>query len=323
MKEKELVIYIVPKGILLNDLEDYVKEDVGVNKSSNIEIKVNIVTDGYSIIFDDDVFDYVSSSILSRNIISLFDNNIHDTKLTIGVSYMYKLENEDDQEELFDVDVLKNIIDLVYELEEKSKTSKKNEIVYENTGDFERMLMDLKEEMTDEDDDDFDESDLPSESDIVNTGSIINQFLGTINDIEEDEDEDDDKPKKKKKKNKKKYDKSKALTSSKDPKKSYNRHGVIVVKDKDIVEHDAKIIKEFLKSFIPGSGWRKDFRNDILKRWIESYVITSKQLKKLERKHKRKIRKKKINRHFNKNRSMEVVRRVLTEPVDKWYDPNK
>lgn len=327
MGEKKLVVYIVPKEKSLTDLKDYDKENIGTNKSSNTEIKVNIVTDGYSIIFDDDVFDSVSPAVLSKNIISLFDKNLQNTKVTIGVTYMYRIESsdEDDEEELFDIDVVKYTIDLACEFDNNYlKSLKGNELVYKTTDDFSSMLLELKEKASGDEDDDFDEADLPSDSERMNTESIINQFLRSVNDVDEDDEKDkDNKDKKKKKKRKKEYDKSKALSSSKDPKKSYNRHGVIVVKNKDVISHDEKIIKEFLKSFIPGSGWHKDFRNDILKRWIGSYVVTSKQLKKLERKHKRNIRKKKINRQFNRNRSMEVVRRVLTEPVDKWYDPNK
>lgn len=128
--------------------------------------------------------------------------------------------------------------------------------------------------------------------------------------------------KKKKKKSTRLQNTSRSIKASKHPKRDFNRHGVIISK-KDAIERDRKTIKGFLKDFIPGDEkWKKEFRNDLLDRWMDMYVITSKKLKKLEKKANEKKNNKNQLSPRTKRMISEVGRR-LTSPVSAWDDVNK
>lgn len=145
-------------------------------------------------------------------------------------------------------------------------------------------------------------------------------------DEEDDDYEDDPKPKKRRKKrivSKPSYGESRVVKDAKNPKKSYNRHGVVVC-SKDDIKKDEKILKEFLKDFIPGdANWKKDFRSDIVKRWIKMYAVTNKQLKQLEKQHRRARLAKRNKSSIDTDRALEFTRKLFNTPIDRWNDPSK
>lgn len=145
-------------------------------------------------------------------------------------------------------------------------------------------------------------------------------------DEDEDDYEDDPKPKKRRKKrrvSKPSYGESRVVKDAKNPKKSYNRHGVVVC-SKDDIKKDEKILKEFLKDFIPGdANWKKDFRSDIVKRWIKMYAVTNKQLKQLEKQHRRARLAKRNKSSIDTDRALEFTRKLFNTPIDRWNDPSK
>lgn len=150
------------------------------------------------------------------------------------------------------------------------------------------------------------------EADVVNSlNDYVMHFL-----------EDSEPTKKKKKKGKKTYRISRAVKAANSPKKSYKRHGVIICSDKDAIKKDRKIIKEFLKDFIPGdSKWKRHFRDDLLDRWIRVYVITKKQLKRFEKNQHRESDKDRLSR--NARQTIDFTRRLFNVPIDTWNDPTR
>lgn len=140
------------------------------------------------------------------------------------------------------------------------------------------------------------------------------------------EDEFDDKKKKKRKKRKNRkdvnYGISKVIKAANSPKKAYRRHGVLVCSEKDAIRKDEKIIKAFLKDFIPGhQEWKKEFRKELSKRWIQVYVITKKQLKRLEKDHQHAQSAKRVS--ANVERTIDFTRKLFNTPIDHWNDPSR
>lgn len=158
----------------------------------------------------------------------------------------------------------------------------------------------------------IDSDDIPtSEDDVFSMFDILDEYEPPKN-----------KSKKSKKKSKISYGRSRVLRAANNPKRAYRRHGVIVCTEKDAIKKDEKVIKEFLKDFIPGDAeWKKDFRKDLLKRWMNLYVITKKQLKYFEKNmHKQVVR----NRtNANVERTLNITRQLFNVPIDQWNNPNK
>ena len=153
-------------------------------------------------------------------------------------------------------------------------------------------------------------------------------------DDEEDEDEDDELGEDdipglsgfsfgRRRRNKKNsyYGKSRVWKDSNHIRRSINRHGV-VISTKSNMDRDKKILKEFLKDFIPGNkGWEKSFRAELAKRWMAVYVVSKKQLKNLEKNHRNKK-----NYKSNKNNlkgAFSLASKILAPKNDIWFDPNR
>ena len=120
------------------------------------------------------------------------------------------------------------------------------------------------------------------------------------------------------------YGSSRVLkNASKNPKKQFKRHGIIVADDKSAIKKDEKIIKAFLKDFIPGnSSWIKEYREEVLSRWMRMYVIPKKLLKKLEKKqHGKNSKKGSSSNKITKENAMNFTRKLLGN--DSWNNPNK
>ena len=117
------------------------------------------------------------------------------------------------------------------------------------------------------------------------------------------------------------YGKSRVWKDSNHVRRSINRHGV-VISTKSNMDRDKKILKEFLKDFIPGNkGWEKSFRAELAKRWMAVYVVSKKQLKTLEKNHRNK-KSNKSNRN-NLKGAFGIASKILAPKNDIWFDPNR
>ena len=134
--------------------------------------------------------------------------------------------------------------------------------------------------------------------------------------------DDDEHSKKRKKKKRVKYNTSKVIKASNKPKRSYRRHGIIICKEKNAIKKDKKIIKDFLKDFIPGnSGWKKDLREDLLNRWMRVYVISSKQIHRIQREYTQSM---KCNKRKAEIQStIDATRKLFNVPLDRWNDQTR
>lgn len=311
MNRVNVMLHIFPSGVGKYELEEYDESRDGKIMSNSREIKVNKVLDGYSMLYNDDVFGNLDMSILGANIIKLFKRNLPTAIIDFGIAYHYELSNGDED---FDIDAAEKI----FELDARMLKTRDPHFYYHRTGIIKRAIeyyQDLNNE-DEEDDEDY--------YSMYNIG----------NDTEEDSDVDDigdifsflekNSVRNKKTKNKSKsdsYGRSKVFRNAKNPKRSYHRHGVIIADDKDDIKKDEKILKEFLKDFFPGgSSWKKDFREDVLKRWMKMYVLTKRKLKKLERDH-RKSSGSKVR--IDTDKALDFTRRLFNVQLDHWNDPNK
>ena len=108
--------------------------------------------------------------------------------------------------------------------------------------------------------------------------------------------------------------------NSNNAKKMIRRHGVIVASKKDISK-DERIIKDFLKVFFPGNAsWKKEFRADVAKRWVQMFVVTKGQLKRLEKADRKHRRAKDNDERVDKTISFA---NMLFGSRDHWSDPNR
>ena len=137
---------------------------------------------------------------------------------------------------------------------------------------------------------------------------------------------DDGKKKKKKKKKKGNTDShpygiSKVIRTAKSPKKLYRKHGIMIAK-KDRIKNDKRIIKEFIKDFIPGDEkWKRHFREELLDRWIHAYAITNKQMKLVKKAQKRESERARNGREIQQ--TLDMTRKLFNVPIDRWNDPTR
>ena len=108
--------------------------------------------------------------------------------------------------------------------------------------------------------------------------------------------------------------------NSNNAKKMIRRHGIIVASKKDI-HKDERIIRDFLREFFPGnSSWKKEFRADVAKRWVQMFVVTKGQLKKLEKAARKARREKDSGDRVSK--ALDFTQ-MLFGTKDHWSDPNR
>lgn len=277
-------------------------------KTRSTEDKINVVkvSDGYSVVFDDDVFVNLSLSKLVSSLVQVFGTNVPDTMFDFRIMYHY----EGATEMYFDFDTAKHVLDLDDMMTKITKSGKIPIFTYTRLEGLNEVYSDFKDELEDNADEGIedllnDEDD--EEDDDYNGNDLLTYLTGGSN-------------KKEKKESQDYYGRSRVWKNSKQPKKQINRHGVLIAADKSDLKKDEKIIKEFLKDFLPGdASWKKEFRNDVLHRWMSMYAISRKMLKQLEKQH-RKDRKKKS---VNTDRIINFTDRLFSVPVDRWSDPNK
>jgi len=305
-----LKIHVVPNGVALMSLKDTNPEDLGGYLSTATTVRVTKVRDGYSVVYPDNVFVTLDSLRTVNYIVKLFTSRLPGKVICIGLEYHFELKNGRD---LFNEDVgelLSDMDDLLIEVGNNMSV-----VDYERTDSMEDVLdilMDGDDEDGEEDEDpDYDDDD--EDFDPEDIGGLLNMIV-----------RDGSRSNRKKKKYKADYGESEVLHETKNAKRCYNRHGVMVCSDKDALKHDQKVIKEFLKDFVPGTAeWKKDFRRDLMKRWMQMYVISKKQLKHLQKKHQKSKGKKRGG--IDADKVLDFTRRAFNVSANSsaWNDPNR
>lgn len=310
-READLNIFIVPGMIRLKELEDYDPNEVGRAISNKDQLVVNKVDDGYSIIYAEDDFIEMDLTHLVNEVVRIMTKHLPNTSIDIYLEYLYLTDDEDrfemvtaEKVMMFDVAFNRLINNNNLALFKYYRTESVKVVA--------NRYMDIKQHMEKK----------RRKKDNIQYGdgnSITDILNGAIGRYDDDDDEDD-KPKKKKKKTS--YDSSRVLKNAKNPKRSYNRHGIIIADSKADIKKDARIIRKFLKEFIPGSSrWKRDLREDLEKRWLKMFVVTNKRIKKLNKHCRNANRKKKTN--SNVERTLEITRQMFRVPVDNWNNPDK
>ena len=286
---------------------DYNPDRDGRTKSTEDKINAIKVSDGYSVVYDDDVIVNTSLSRLVSSLVQTFSTNLKDTIFDFRIVYHY----EGASDTYFDYDTAKHVLDLD-DMMRKIDVSKKIPVfTYTRLDGLNGVYEDWRDEVEFNSDEDLESllEDEDDEDDDYEGKDLLSYLTGCS------------KGKKREKESTDYYGRSRVWKNCKQPKKQINRHGVLVASDKDDLKKDEKIIKEFLKDFLPGdASWKKEFRNDVLQRWMSMYAISRKMLKQLEKQH-RKTRKRKMNP--NTEKILNFTNKMLTVPVDRWNDPNK
>lgn len=307
MDKVKVTIHIVASEA--NEL-NYDPATEGKTRSDENRITYIKVTDGYSVVFDDNVFTEIQLSTLMTTMIHLLETNVPNTLFDFGIKYHY----ENAVESYFDYDTAKHVLDLDTMMTKISESGKIPCFTYtrlDGLNDVYSDLMDAVKENTIEDSESiFDYADYEEDEDDedCNGSDMLSVLMG------------DKKVKKSKDDSHDYYGRSRIFRNSKQPKKQINRHGVLIATDKDDIKKDEKIIKEFLKDFFPGdAAWKKEFRNDVLQRWMSMYAVSRKNLKQLEKQH----RKERNKKSANADRIINFTDKLFSASTDRWSDPNK
>ena len=328
MKQVDIELHIVPSDVDTIYIEGCDPTKIGKKYSSSNQVMVNKTgPDSYTILYKSDVFEELTMPVLGKNIINILMKNLKESEINIGIIYHYEyMATNLDEDDVFSTETALNIIQLHIYMDkmfrERTAVVNGNVIKYTTSDsviETAEYLKDLSEEESNDSDDEYDEDE---------------EYQGDDTDDEDDEEVDvatelseilksDYKDKKNKGKKKKEYGSSRVFRAAKSPKRAYKRHGVLICSKKSALKKDEKILKEFLKDFFPGNAeWKKEFRKEVLKRWMSMYVVTSNKLKQLEKEYKKK-KKKKSHRPIDTNKALDLTRRLLNVPLDTWSDPSK
>lgn len=320
----ELTIHIVPYGVRLDELADYSVGEVGNAFSTREYLNVNKVEDGYSVIFDTQTLIGLNPQYLINNIMKIFTANLPGENVNISLVYLYEMEN-DALDDKFDMTVAQAImmLDIMFYRVLGQGASNFRYYRSQSVVDTAETYQDIMEGNDDDDDDDDDPEEGDREFGYGGSGDPFGLLTKALRGYESEDDDDEDDHRKRKPRYDGYYESSRVLKSAKNPKRAYHRHGVLVARNKNAIKKDEKIIKAFLKEFIPGSaGWKKDLRDDLLKRWIHVYAVTNKQLRRLEKQH-HKAMEERYRPKINTEKTLAIARQVFNVPIDNWSNPNK
>lgn len=342
------IIAVVPHGYTAEDVAKLSPNLVEIYKKqfSNVnEIKVNNYNGGgYIVVYTDEEFKKLNPKIFIDNFVKLFLKNVPNTIIDVTLQYMYaeQVFMEED-EEIFDAPTAKAIM-----ITDTLINAIKNKFIsYHRLISFNAMVEDYQNWVYDNDvdgsDDEINEEEYEEDQEQYSSYANIlgipmndedNQYDSYYDEYEDDEESPMTEMERilgnsssgggsgKKKRKSKSYGRSKVLKNADNAKKAINRHGVIIADNKRDIKADAKMIKEFLKDFIPGNqSWKKEFRDELLRRWLNMYCVSRKELKKLEKRHRNMNRRKQSN--VNTNKTLEFTKRLLNMPLDNWDNPNK
>jgi len=285
MDKVELKIHIIPANRNISAIQDFDQSKDGSNFSDKKSINANKIAEGYSVIFLDNVFKYLDTKLFVGNLISIFTHNVPNTVFNISIHYHYRTNNS--SYDYYDYDTARKIYELHGILMMLISSGQMKSIEYSESESLNNMF----EDINNSDDDINDGSDDMKILSRYSSNQHNNQKRSSLTDEEKyihdllknynlDDDYDDEIiPKKKSKR--KYYGRSRVFNNIKKPKDIVKKHNMLVTKSNSDIKDDIKIIKSFLKDFIPGNArWKKQFRNEILTRWLASYVITKKNMKK-------------------------------------------
>lgn len=314
MNKVDVIIHILPNNVSLTKLIGFSPEEDGKTFSSVDDVKINKAKYGYSILYSADDFMKLDKPKFTAAMIKIFTKNLPDTALNVSLEYNY----EELIDEHFDEAVGNAVINYGVLLTNIANTHKVAGFTYESS----QNLIDLIDTEYDEPD-----NDEPDNDEDYSIEDLLNgrhpRFNDDVDDSDEDpferffhDDEDDDETN-----GYYYYGKSRVVADARNGKRDFHRHGVIVSSKNDIAK-DRKILKKFLKDFIPGnSSWKKEFRNDVLKRWMSMYAISKKDLKYMQQRTKKDAYENKRNKNITN--AINLTTKLFTYPVDNWYDPNR
>lgn len=312
MDKINVTVHVIPDRVNVAKLLTYEPEKDGTAFSTLDKLSVNKTDDGYSILYKVSDFMKLDQPIFMKNLIKIFMSNLgNDIIIAASVDYDY----EELLDTHYDDAAGRRVLELCQLMKGIDESGRYPMFKYtESKNIFDMMDVDMDDDSDDEDDKDDDDDDLGKYLDIlgINSKGPNGSFLDDI---------DDDKNKNKKKSHEY-YGRSRVLKNSKNPKRDIHRHGVIIASKSDIAQ-DKKIIKKFLKDFIPGkSHWKKEFRQDIVKRWMKMYSISKSDLKDLEKKQRRKNAPKHQNKYVAN--AINMTSRLISQPLNNdWFNPNK
>ena len=330
MNHSVFIISIVQNGLdeKLMEKSGFAANKHGKVLSTESRMTVNKVDDGLAVVYNDAVIRKMKCSTFLATITSMLSKNCPDTIFDVHINFFYDIDGEIDPETMKFLEDLSRLIKAVVDTGKVPNIEYKygnSRLLNQNAENFKHNQNPKPQEEEDEDDSDEDDDEL-SEDDIWNAlGIEADDEDSELDEAAEIEDPfefmHNVKKVTKQKDSKEYYGRSRVAKNSKNLKKEVRRHGVIVGSKNDI-KKDAKIIKAFLKDFIPGNAeWKKEFRNDILKRWLRMYVISKKKLKSLEKEHRKAVESKAKSK--NAKKVMKFTKSLFTIPSDRWSDPTK
>jgi len=283
MNRTRLRINVFPSDIELTEIPRYDESIYGKTFSDENEIRVNEVQYGYAILYRDDVLETMNVPVLATNIVSLFTDNLQDTVTEIGIDYYHM------------GDMRTSCALVIMDLDEYFLECDNDMIEYSSSSSTDYISSKLHDDEDMEDDDDDEDDDYSS----------IDALFPS--------------PKMKKKK----YGQSRVMKSSKRAKKNIKRHGFLISSNKDARRKDKKIVQAFLKDFIPGnSRWIKEYRAEILVRWMDMYVVSKGVAKRMAKTHEEARRRRKSPIKLNKDVAVDLTKQLF-RGYDPFYDPNR
>ena len=310
----------------------YGSSAVGKEFSNMNGITVNSTDNGYSILYESAVFNKINMNAFAKSAVELLMSRLVNCQIQFSMFYHFRVSEDDNDVTYFDGETATNMVvlhDIFVHPDENdqilSNVGKRfkyqiSQSVIDVCNIYIALYREAMEEVKTPQVIDSDTKELKLEIGNEDATSFFDQFIY-------DDDDDDKKTSKKKSKGdkRKEYPESKVMRTVKSPKKAYKRHGVLVCKDKGAIKKDEKTVKDFIKDFIPGSAdWKKKFRRDLLDRWMKDYVISTKGLKKAEKKYKEELKSSKRRSYQSKvSRGLEVASRMMTVPMDQWYDSRR
>lgn len=301
MNRVDVAIHILPDNVSLYKLIGFDPDMDGTTYSTIDGINVNRAKYGYSILYSASDFMKLDLKSFVLSMIQIFNNNIPGALINTTLEYNYAEMLDEHYDEAVGI----RIVNFGQMLDQVS-----------NSSDFPSFHYDKSQNILDMVDNEFDDSD--DDDDFYNDDYEEDDPFAVF--FDEDYDDDDDREYRNKSYSDY-YGRSRVVTNAKNAKRDMHRHGVIIASKSDI-NSDKKILKEFLKDFIPGnSSWKKEFRNDVLKRWMKMYCISKSDIRYINKQYRKANYKEKRNKNIEN--AINMTTRLFTASADSWYDPNR
>jgi len=312
-----LKIHIIPSNRNVSAIQDFDQSVDGSNYSEKNSINVNQTADGYSVIFIDTVFKYLDMKVFIGNLIKTFTEKIPNTIFNISIHYHYTTSNC--SFDYYDNDTAMKVYELHGIMMMLASSNKMKYVQYSESDTLNQMFDDINDS-DDEMNDGSDDMKILSHQNLKHNNisnnknhnydetEYVKNILNHYGDYYNEDDENDElkspfdlvnKSKKKRKKNRY-YGESRVFRNAKNPKQIIKKHNLLITKSNSDIKDDIKIIKSFLKDFIPGSSqWKKKFRDELLQRWVTSFVISKKNLKKFSKIYEKQLRNEELDENVS------------------------